>query len=288
MFSFNQKFIASPLSTALVKAFFCQKKSMNTTIKIISYNLNGIRAALGKGLLQWMNESGGDIFCFQELKAEEHKIPQAEFEAAGYPYCYWFSAQKPGYSGVGIVSKIKPDQVIKGCQIPEYDYEGRVIRADFGDFTLLNAYFPSGTSGDERQAVKMRFLKDIREWVATLKQERPNMVLLGDYNIAHTELDIHNPKGNQKTSGFLPEEREWMTQWFADGFIDAFRLSYPTEKKYSWWSTRFNSRAQNKGWRIDYQSVSLPLREHILSADLLNDAVHSDHCPVEVVYKSLF
>ena len=167
-----------------------------------------------------------------------------------------------------------------GCGIAEYDYEGRVLRADFGDLTVLSIYFPSGTSGDERQAVKFRFLDDIKTWVEHLRLTRPNIILMGDYNIAHAEIDIHNPKGNQKTSGFLPAEREWLTQWFANGFTDAFRYSNPALQTYSWWSTRFNSRAQDKGWRIDYISVADTMQTQIVAARHANEAVHSDHCPV--------
>ena len=164
--------------------------------------------------------------------------------------------------------------------LSRYDSEGRVIRADFGDWTLLNCYFPSGTSGDERQALKMDFLSDMYTWIEELKKTRPKIILVGDYNIAHTELDIHSPKTNNKTSGFLPEERAWMTKWFESGFTDAFRFKNPTLQEYSWWSTRFNSRASNKGWRIDYQSVTNNLADKIISCRQLNEAVHSDHCPV--------
>ena len=163
---------------------------------------------------------------------------------------------------------------------PVYDGEGRVIRADFGDWSILNCYFPSGTSGDERQGVKMEFLKDFQIYVNELKKTRPKLIIVGDYNIAHNDIDIHNPKGNKKTSGFLPEERAWMTAWFGSGFVDAFRFKNPDLQEYSWWSTRFNSRAQNKGWRIDYQSVTPDLSDKIVDCRQLTEIVHSDHCPV--------
>jgi exodeoxyribonuclease-3 len=250
-------------------------------MKLISYNLNGIRSAISKGLVEWLRTEQPDIVAFQELKAQPHQIPVELFEAEGY-HCHWFAAQKLGYSGVGLISKTKPDLVVQGCSIPEYDGEGRVLRADFGDLTVISMYFPSGTSGDERQAVKFRFLADIKNWIAELRVLRPNLIVMGDYNIAHQEIDIHNWKTNQKTSGFLPEERGWMTEWLGLGFTDAFRYCNPTLQTYSWWSTRFNSRAQNKGWRIDYISVSDTLQPRLLAAHHANEAVHSDHCPVVV------
>lgn len=248
-------------------------------MKILSYNTNGIRSALNKGLLEFIEKGNFDIVCIQETKAELAQVNTEGFEQLGYHH-HWHSAEKKGYSGVATFSKQPPSQVVAGMGIEAYDKEGRVLRTDFGDWTLLNIYFPSGTSGEERQGVKMAFLKDIQEWVNALKKERPKMIVLGDYNIAHTELDIHNPKGNTKTSGFLPEEREWMTEWFKSGFIDAFRFKNPDLKEYSWWSVRFNSRAQNKGWRIDYQSVTENMKDKIVNCRQLTEAVHSDHCPV--------
>ncbi len=249
-------------------------------MKILSYNTNGIRAAINKGLIEFIEKGGYDIVCIQETKAEREQVNTEGFEALGYHH-FWLSAEKKGYSGVAIFTKIKPDAVhLSMNNGKEYDTEGRVIRADFGDWTLLNIYFPSGTSGDERQELKMRFLEDIFSWVSDLRKERPNLIVVGDYNIAHAEIDIHNPKGNQKTSGFLPEERAWLTRWLESGFVDAFRFKNPDVQEYSWWSTRFNSRAQNKGWRIDYQSVTEGLKDKIVACRQITDAVHSDHCPV--------
>ncbi|MEN0006284.1 MAG: exodeoxyribonuclease III [Bacteroidota bacterium] len=251
---------------------------MPTTI--ISYNINGIRAALKKGLSDWVASGGFDVLCFQETKAQPEQINTAPFEALGYQYVQMHSAEKKGYSGVATFSKVAPDYVEVGCGIEKYDREGRILRTDFGEWTLLNCYFPSGTSGDERQAFKMEFLADFQQWIDKLKQERPNLIIVGDYNIAHTENDIHDPVRNKKSSGFLPEEREWMTQWFEGGFVDSFRSLNPEKTEYSWWSYRANARANNKGWRIDYQSVSLPLKDKLQEAFHYNDAVHSDHCPV--------
>ncbi|MDG1297057.1 MAG: exodeoxyribonuclease III [Saprospiraceae bacterium] len=246
---------------------------------IISYNVNGIRAAQKKELLNWLDSVDVDVFCIQESKAQQEQVDVSEFEARGFKD-YWHSAEKKGYSGVVTFAKKAPDLVVEGCGIEAYDKEGRVIRTDFGDLTILNCYFPSGTSGDIRQTVKMEFLADFQNWINQLKKERPNLIIVGDYNIAHTEMDIHNPKSNKKTSGFLPEEREWMSQWFDSGFTDAFRSKHPEKVEYSWWSYRAGARKNNKGWRIDYQSVSDPLKDKIIDAGQYNDAVHSDHCPV--------
>lgn len=254
-------------------------KPMSTTI--ISYNVNGIRAAEKKGLFTWLGEQDPDIICFQETKAQPDQLEFKAIEELGYKFHFWHSAEKKGYSSVATLSKREPDKVVLGCGIEKYDREGRILRTDFGDWTLLNCYFPSGTSGEERQGFKYEFLDDFFNWIAELKKERPKLIIVGDYNIAHKDIDIHSPKTNQKTSGFLPEERAWMTKWFESGFVDAFRHAHPNKKDdYTWWSVRFNSRASNKGWRIDYQSVSEILKDKILDARNLQDAVHSDHCPV--------
>lgn len=247
--------------------------------KILSYNLNGIRSALNKGLLDWLDTQDFDIIGFQETKAQPDQVDLAPFEERGY-HPHWHSAEKKGYSGVLTLSRRPPDQVEAGMGVINYDREGRVLRTDFGKLTVLNCYFPSGTTGDVRQAVKMAFLDDFYSWVQELRLSRPNLVVLGDFNIAHTEQDIHDPKGNKNSSGFLPEERAWMDRWFADGFVDTFRHKYPHRVEYSWWSFRANARANNKGWRIDYLSVSESLRDRIHDAGHYPDAVHSDHCPV--------
>ena len=253
---------------------------MSNTTKIISYNVNGIRAAIKKDWIGWVGQNDFDIIGLQETKAQEEQVDLSALADLGYQYQYWHSAEKKGYSGVAIFSRIEPDLVVEGMGIERFDYEGRVIRADFGDWTLLNCYFPSGTSGEERQAVKYDFLDSIYEWIKELRKERPKLIIQGDYNIAHTEMDIHNPKSNKKTSGFLPEERAWMTKWFDEGdFVDSFRHCHPDQEKYTWWSYRARARANNKGWRIDYQAVSNNLKDNIVAADSLNDAVHSDHCP---------
>jgi exodeoxyribonuclease-3 len=249
--------------------------------RIISYNVNGIRAAQKKGLLDWMRAAQPDILCLQETKAQPEQIETNLYEELGY-HCYYFSAQKKGYSGVAIMSKEKPDHIEYGCGIETGDFEGRIIRADFGDKSVISAYFPSGTTGDIRQDIKMAFLADMQEYLNKLQKTRPNLVVCGDYNICHEAIDIHNPVSNKKSSGFLPEEREWVTQFLASGFIDSFRHLNKEPHNYSWWSYRANARDNNKGWRIDYNMVTENMEEQIERAAILPEAKHSDHCPIVV------
>ncbi|MHC1706346.1 MAG: exodeoxyribonuclease III [Bacteroidales bacterium] len=248
--------------------------------KIITYNVNGIRAAMGKGLLDWILEADPDIVCFQETKAQPDQIPVLEFEAAGY-YSYWHSAIKKGYSGVGILTKEKPDNVVIGMGNEKYDAEGRVIRADFGNNSVISVYHPSGTSGDERQDFKMQWLDDFLNFTEKLKQERPNLILSGDYNICHKPIDIHDPVRNAHNSGFLPEERAWVTKFLEHGYIDSFRhLNPELAKQYTWWSYRANAREKNLGWRIDYHMVTESFKNKLHQSVIFPDARHSDHCPV--------
>ncbi|MEM6321248.1 MAG: exodeoxyribonuclease III [Bacteroidota bacterium] len=248
-------------------------------LKIISYNVNGIRAAIKKGLVEFVAANDYDIICLQETKARPEQVDMTPFEELGYQH-YWENAEKKGYSGVATLCKAQPDLVVNGVGIEDYDNEGRLIRTDFGDLTLLNCYFPSGTRGSIRQDFKYRFLDDMFTWIENLKKERPNLILVGDYNIAHTEMDIHNPKGNKNNSGFLPEERAWMTKWFDSGMVDSYRYLNPEKVEYSWWSYRANARANNKGWRIDYQSVSENLKDKLVESYHIETARQSDHCPV--------
>lgn len=248
-------------------------------MKIISYNLNGIRSSITKGLLDWIKTDNADIYCFQETKAHEIDIDKASFEKLGYN-TYFFSAQKKGYSGVGVITKHKPLDVIYGCGIEQADFEGRVIQLAFEDFNLVNTYFPSGSSGDERQAYKMKFLGEYIEFLKTKLAANKKLIVAGDYNICHKAIDIHDPKGNKDSSGFLPEEREWMDHFFACEMVDSFRQINPHPHQYSWWSFRANARNNNKGWRIDYINVSNALKDNISDAAILPDVKHSDHCPV--------
>lgn len=248
-------------------------------MRVITYNVNGIRSAIKKGFLDWLKTDPADVICLQETKAMKTDVDYAAIEALGYD-TYWFSAEKKGYSGVAIFTKIKPEAVFYGNGIMQSDAEGRVIRADFGDVTLINAYFPSGTSGDIRQSYKYVWLDEFFEYLDELRKQRPKLIICGDYNIAHKAIDIHNPVGNKKTSGFLPEERAWMDMFYDNGFIDTFRTINPDPHHYTWWSARFPTvREQNKGWRIDYISVTEALRPNIKTAHILPMIKHSDHCP---------
>jgi len=250
-------------------------------MKIISYNVNGIRAALKKGFIDWLKSANPDVICLQEIKAQEDQLDLSVFEAAGYSYNYWFSAQKKGYSGVAILSKIKPNNVVFGTGIESMDFEGRNIRADFDGVSVMSLYLPSGTNL-ARLEHKFEYMDMFQDYVNTLKKEVPNLIICGDYNICHEAIDIHDPVRNKNVSGFLPQERTWMSQFLKSGFVDAFREFNSEPHNYSWWSYRANSRANNKGWRLDYTLVSLPLQEKLKRAVILSEAVHSDHCPVLV------
>jgi exodeoxyribonuclease-3 len=249
-------------------------------MRIISYNVNGIRAAIKKGFIDWLYTDPADVICIQETKAEKENIDCEALNKLGY-YDYWFSAQKKGYSGVAVFTKIKPDNVQYGTGHSVSDDEGRVLQLDFGDTRLINAYFPSGTSGDIRQTFKYEWLAEFLIYQNELRKAKPKLILCGDYNIAHREIDIHDPKGNKNSSGFLPDERVWMDTFFADGWIDTFRQIHPEPGRYSWWSQRFPTvRLQNKGWRIDYINVTDTLKNNIVDAEIYPDVKHSDHCPV--------
>lgn len=247
--------------------------------RIITYNVNGIRAALTKDFLGWLKAANPDILCLQEIKATADQIPVLLFEELGYQ-CFWHPAQKKGYSGTAILTRRKPLKISTISGMSDYDNEGRIIRADYENYSVMSVYMPSGSSGDERQSFKMKFLGEFQSYIATLKSEIPNLIICGDYNICHKAIDIHNPKSNANTSGFLPEEREWIDSFMKSGFIDSFRHFNPEPHNYTWWSYRAGSRGKNLGWRIDYNLVSTSLESNLNRSTILAEAKHSDHCPV--------
>lgn len=250
-------------------------------MKITTFNVNGIRAAINKGFLEWLKNDSPDILCVQETKAQPEQIDVNAFEFLGY-HTYINSAVQKGYSGVAILCKNKPDYVEKGIGIEEFDVEGRLIRADFGDITVVNSYFPSGTTGDIRQDVKMRYLDAIYDYISALKKQRNKIILSGDYNICHKEIDISKPENKKGVSGFLPEERVWITKFLNHDFVDAFRVFDQSAGKYTWWSYRAGARAKNLGWRIDYHMVSNNLKESLLGAKIHSEITMSDHCPFSI------
>ena len=247
-------------------------------MKIISYNVNGIRAAMRKGFIDWLKAANPDVICLQETKANFDQVEIEQIEAAGYPFHYWYSAVKKGYSGVAIFSKIKPNHVEYGTGIEYMDGEGRNIRVDFDNVSVMSLYLPSGTN-IARLEHKFTYMADFQKYIDNLKLQIPNLVICGDYNICHEAIDIHDPIRNVNVSGFLPVERKWLDGFMKSGFIDSFRHFNKEPHNYTWWSYRANARNNNKGWRIDYCLVSEPLRKNLKRAVILPDAMHSDHCP---------
>ena len=248
-------------------------------MRITSYNVNGIRAALGKGFLTWLKQADPDLICLQEIKAQEDQLDLSLFEKAGYTHHFWFPAEKKGYSGVAILSRQKPDHVEYGTGIGYMDSEGRNLRADFGGVSVMSLYLPSGTNID-RLDHKLQYMADFQEYVNELRREKPELVICGDYNICHRPIDIHDPVRNKNVSGFLPVEREWLGRFIESGFIDSFRYFNPDPHHYTWWTYRAGARAKNKGWRLDYGMVSHPLENRLKRSVILPEAKHSDHCPI--------
>jgi exodeoxyribonuclease-3 len=253
-------------------------------MKILSYNVNGIRAALKKGFMDWLQAADPDVLCIQETKAHPEQLDLQLFENAGYPHHYWFSAQKKGYSGVAVLSKREPKNVAFGTSIESMDFEGRNLRLDFEELSVMSLYLPSGTN-DARLDFKLNYMAEFQQYVNDLKKEIPNLLICGDYNICHEAIDIHNPVQNKNTSGFLPVEREWIGNFIDSGFIDTFRHFNKEPHNYSWWSYRANARNNNKGWRIDYCMATEPLESNLKRAFILPEARHSDHCPVGVEFE---
>ncbi len=248
-------------------------------MKIATFNANGIRAAAKKGFWQWVLDHKIDILGIQETKIQENQISRDEYEKIGY-YNYWDFADKKGYSGVATFSKTKPLLVENGMGMDIYDREGRVLRTDFEKFTLINVYIPSGTSGEHRHEFKLQFLHDFEEYINQIKKYQENVIVLGDYNIVHQRIDIHNPDRKDNPSGYRPDERAWLDKWFHLGFYDAFRLKYPEKQEFSWWSYRAGARPRNKGWRIDYISITEGLKDKVIDVIPYKDPVFSDHCPI--------
>jgi len=254
-------------------------------MKIISYNVNGIRAAETKGLSEWLIETSADIICLQETKAQPEQIDTNTYEKAGYNV-YLNSAQKKGYSGVALISKIKPKKISYGMGIEKFDVEGRIIKADFKDFTQISVYIPSGSMGDLRQDFKIEFLYAFSKYISNVLNEQPNLIVSGDYNICHKPIDINHPERHKNSSGFLPEEREWFDSFIDLGMNDSFRMFNNQPNQYSWWSYRQRAREKNLGWRIDYNMASNAIKNKVLGATILSSIVHSDHCPVVLDLKS--
>ena len=249
-------------------------------MKIISYNINGIRAAIRKGFADWLEQENPDVICLQEIKAMENQFDVKLFDELGYE-SFWYPAQKKGYSGVAILSKFPVENVKFGINNEHFDNEGRVLQIDFEKVSIISLYLPSGTNAS-RLGYKFNFMDQFQLHIDNLKEKYPNLLICGYYNICNKSIDIHDPVRNKNVSGFLPEERLWLDKFISKGYIDSFRYFNPEPNKYSWWSYRANSREKNKGWRIDYIMVSESLEKKISQSFILNQIYHSDHCPIGI------
>lgn len=258
-------------------------------LRIISANLNGIRSATTKGFFPWLAQQNADVICLQELKAQAPDMTREMLQPDGL-FGYFHYAEKKGYSGVGIYSKRQPDAIIEGLGIADIDAEGRYIEARFGNLSVISVYLPSGSSGEERQAVKFSFMARFYPHLQTLLASGREVVICGDWNIAHQEIDLKNWKGNKKNSGFLPEERAWMTQLLQDGWVDTYRRLHPeaTDACYTWWSNRGQAWAKNVGWRIDYQIATPGIGRQAMATSIYKDERFSDHAPLIVDYDASF
>lgn len=253
-------------------------------MRVVTLNANGARSACRKGLVGFLAAHDADVICLQEVRAHEADLPEALAALAGYR-SYWHCAERKGYSGVGLLARREPDRVECGIGHPEHDAEGRVLRADFGDLSVLSVYVPSGTSGEERQAAKMRFLGAILKRVVRLRDEGRELIVAGDFNIAHRRVDLRNWRSNQKSSGFLPEERAWVDALLAAGFVDAYReLVGPDAPHYSWWSNRGRARENDVGWRLDYQFATPDTAGRAREPRIAREPLLSDHAPVTLDY----
>lgn len=253
-------------------------------MKIISLNANGIRAAARKGFYTWMQNEAPDVVCIQETKAQEHQLSDELFWPAGYQR-FFHDAQKKGYSGVAIYARQQPDEVVMGLGWPDFDAEGRWIEARFGKLSVISLYLPSGSSSDERQQIKFAVMDKLMPHLRSLRRKKREYIICGDWNIAHTKLDIKNWRGNQKNSGFLPEERAWLDELFGPaGFVDGFRVVDQRDEQYTWWSNRGQAWTKNVGWRIDYQVITPGLRDKVRSASIYTAERFSDHAPLTLEY----
>ncbi|WP_432405325.1 exodeoxyribonuclease III [Wukongibacter sp. M2B1] len=250
-------------------------------MKIYSWNVNGIRAVQKKGFIDWVKEEQPDILCIQETKANIEQLDEEIINIDGY-YSYFSSAERKGYSGVATYSKIKPLSIKRGIGIERFDSEGRFLIKEYPEFILFNIYFPNGQKDDERLKYKMEFYDALLDYCEELKSQGKKLIISGDYNTAHREIDLKNPKSNEKRSGFLPIEREWIDKFISHGYVDTFRHFHSDEVKYSWWSYRFKAREKGVGWRIDYHFVSDNLIDDLKGAEILDDVMGSDHCPVAI------
>jgi len=250
-------------------------------MKILCWNVNGIRAIEKKGFLSWVNEASPEILCLQETKAHPEQLSQELLRPEGYQ-SFWSSAEKKGYSGVVIYTKSEPKRVVEGLGIPEFDSEGRVLMAEYEDFILFNIYFPNGGSGNKRVPFKMRFYEAFLAKIEILRQAGKRLIVTGDVNTAHTELDLARPKENAKNTGFLPEERQWVSKFINCGFVDTFRHFIKEGGHYTWWDYYTGARARDVGWRIDYFFVSENLLPKLKNAFILKNIMGSDHCPIGI------
>lgn len=256
-------------------------------MRVITFNANGIRSAAQKGFFQWLAQQDADVVCIQETKAQTAQLADAAFWPQGY-HCAYFDAVKRGYSGVALYSRKPPDQVASGFGWEDMDVEGRYLEARFGDLSIASVYIPSGSSGEERQTVKYGFMKRFTDFLRPRLDDGRRHIFCGDWNIAHKAIDLKNWRGNQKNSGFLPEERAWMDERFAEGWVDAFRVINQAPEQYTWWSNRGQARANNVGWRIDYQVVSPNMHGAIATAKIYTSERFSDHAPLAVDYDQAF
>ncbi len=258
-------------------------------MKVISFNANGIRAAAKRGFYDWLQDQHADFVCIQETKAQVSQLMGDELYSPEPFYCEYFDAEKKGYSGVAIYARQKPLNVVRGLGFDYCDKEGRYIQFDYPELSVVSLYLPSGTSGDGRQAVKYHFLARFRDHLLELKTAGRELIICGDYNIAHKNIDLKNWRANQKNSGFLPEERAWLDELFGPlGFIDAFRVRNQQEEQYTWWSYRNKSWDKNVGWRIDYQVITPGLIDHVTQVDIYRETQFSDHAPLSIEYQGKF